>query len=78
MVKSNSSEGPSSPTSPASLERLSVASTASTAMLFLQVRIIPQPQKKAVPAIDTVLADTANQCWTVIGGLLSFGAIEDY
>jgi predicted ribosomally synthesized peptide with nif11-like leader len=39
-------------------------------MLFLQVRIIPRLKKKAVPAIDTVSAGTANWSWMVLGGLL--------
>ena len=31
-----------------------------------------------MPAIDTVLARTANWCWVVLGGLLSFSAHQDY
>ena len=34
--------------------------------------------KEAVPAIDTVLAETANWCLTVMGGVLSFSARQDY
>jgi hypothetical protein len=29
-----------------------------------------------VPAIDTVTAKTVNWCWTVLGGLLSFNALQ--
>jgi len=34
--------------------------------------------KKAVPAIDTVPTETANLCWTVMGGLLVFNAHQAY
>ena len=30
-----------------------------------------------MPAIDTVRAETANWCWVVLGGLLSFSARQD-
>jgi len=47
-------------------------------MLFLQVRIIPRPQKKALPEIDTVSAGMANWSWMVLGGLLSSSSRQDY
>ena len=34
--------------------------------------------KEAVPAIDTVLAETANWCCAVINGSLLFKARQDY
>ena len=45
--------------------------------LSCKLGFIPGP-KKAVPAIDTVLAMAANWCWTVMGGLLSFIAHQAY
>ena len=46
-------------------------------MLFLQVRILSRP-KKAVPAINTVLAETVNRCCTVINGSLLFNVRQAY
>ncbi len=67
----------SSPNSPVSLGKLSVASATPSAILFLQIRILSR-LNKTVPTINTVPAETANWCWMVTVGLLSFNALQAY